>query len=256
MSDFFYFGSYYSPYIVVASSGHGPNTAGKRTPLINGRSIKEFEFNQPTKLKFLAALKRCGIACCDANYEAETKAIDVSRDTRIKRANSLIKCDKDKIRIIYVEIHFNAYDGKFDTNKGGLEVFYYTGSTKGKLLASSILHYLKNGTKQINRGVNSANFDVLKYTLMKAVLSENGFMDDRFEASIMLNENFQTEVAEEHCQGVCDYLGLIYVPPKQVNPKGLYKVQVGAFSNYDNAKNLSNKLKKDGYPTYIVGDDV
>lgn len=250
---FFYYGSYNSPYIIICSSGHGINTPGKRTPEIEGKRIKEFQFNQPTKLKLLSALKRCGIACCDANYEATTKAIDVSRNERIKRANSLIKNDKDKKRIIYIEIHYNAYNGKFDDKKGGLEIFCYKGSVKGKKLANCILHYLKNGTKQVNRGVKEWDYDVIKYTLMPAALSENGFMDQLFEAKLMLNEDFQTEVAEEHCKGVCDYFGLVYIPPKKETNK-LYKVQVGAFSKRENAENLSDLLKKDGYPVYIVED--
>jgi len=253
-NQFFYWGSYNSPVIVVCSSGHGQNTAGKRTPEINGKVIKEFQFNQPTKLKLLAALERCGIACCDANYEATSKAIDVELETRVKRANSLIKKSADKKRIIYVEIHYNAYNGVFDDKKGGLEIFYYKGSSKGKELASNILDYLKNGTKQVNRGIKTTTgLYVVKYTLMPAILSENGFMDMFFEAKLMLNEDFQNEVAEEHCKGICDYFGLIYIPPKKESNK-LYKVQVGAFSKKDNAEKLSNLLKKDGYPVYIVED--
>lgn len=34
---------------------------------------------------------------------------------------------------------------------------------------------------------------------------------------------------------------------------GLWRVQVGAFSNFDNAKGLNDKLEEDGYPTYMVG---
>lgn len=249
---FWYNGSYESPYIVICSSGHGPNTSGKRTPEINGIAIKEWQFNQPTKLKLLKALKRNGIACCDANYEGN---IDVSRDERIKRANSLIKKSKDKDRIIYVEIHYNAYNGKFDDKKGGLEIFCYKGSVKGKKLANCILYYLKNGTKQVNRGVKEWDYDVIKYTLMPAVLSENGFMDMFFEAKLMLNENFQTEVAEEHCKGICDYFGLPYIEPEKSKPDKLYKVQVGAFSKKENAENLVDLLKKDGYPSYIIDVD-
>lgn len=51
-----------------------------------------------------------------------------------------------------------------------------------------------------------------------------------------------------------------YVPktkPKQdkkAEPKGLFKVQTGAFAQKENAKALAKKMEKDGYDTHIVKD--
>ncbi len=55
-----------------------------------------------------------------------------------------------------------------------------------------------------------------------------------------------------YCSGV--YLKE-YVEPKS-STKTLYRVQCGAFSVYQNAKNLESRLKKDGYDTYIVTTTV
>ncbi|MBC8587120.1 N-acetylmuramoyl-L-alanine amidase [Paratissierella segnis] len=57
---------------------------------------------------------------------------------------------------------------------------------------------------------------------------------------------YKNQVA--YCSGV--YLKE-YIEPKSVTST-LYKVQCGAFSVHNNAKNLESKLKKDGYSTYIV----
>ena len=46
-----------------------------------------------------------------------------------------------------------------------------------------------------------------------------------------------------------------YVEPKP-STKTLYRVQCGAFSVYQNAKNLESRLKKDGYDTYIVTANI
>lgn len=34
--------------------------------------------------------------------------------------------------------------------------------------------------------------------------------------------------------------------------KGLWKVQVGAYAQRSNALEMEKKLKRDGYPTYVV----
>lgn len=45
--------------------------------------------------------------------------------------------------------------------------------------------------------------------------------------------------------------GDFYEGDKVVQTSGLYRVQVGAFATYINAKNLAEKLEREGYDTYI-----
>ena len=46
------------------------------------------------------------------------------------------------------------------------------------------------------------------------------------------------------------------VAPKPTEKKKIYRVQVGAFSVYENAVNYKKKLENDGYSAYIVEEDV
>jgi len=245
----FYYGNEEYKYITCGGSGHYLSTAGKRTPRIpelEGRVIHEYEFNQPVKIKMFEGLKRCGIACFDSNKES----YDVPLNERAKRANKLIKNESDLKRIIYVSIHFNAWDGKFGSNKGGISIYHYPTSTNGKKLATTIYNQLIQGTKQRKLGILTAKFAILKYTKMPAVLSENGFMDVLEEALLMLSEEFQSEVAEEHVKGICNYFGVKYIKP--VTPKDkLYRVQVGAFKNLENAEKLVERLNKAGFNSII-----
>ena len=48
-------------------------------------------------------------------------------------------------------------------------------------------------------------------------LIETGFMTSYREAMFMLNPLFQTEVGEEACHGVCDYLGVNYITRNNIN---------------------------------------
>lgn len=227
-------------YNVAIDHGHGMETPGKETPIMPdiGRRIKEKEFNSGVALKLMSALTRCGIGYTDV----APGLTDIPLAQRSAKANT-VKAD------ILVSIHYNAFDGKFDTNKGGLCVFHYPGSIEGARLAKCIHKYLKLGTKQLDRGVLSQDFHMLRVPKMPSALSENGFMDDRFDASLMLSTDFQTEVAEEHCQGICEYLNMPYIKPV---PKKIYRVQVGAFTIKANANALVNKLKTQGYNGYIV----
>ena len=225
--------------LVAIDDGHGMETAGKRTPPIpelNNRVIRENEFNKEVARLLATELNRCGI---DTLMVSPTDT-DTSLPDRVSLANKS-KAD------IYVSIHYNAYDGEFNSNDpSGLSIFHHTGSVKGKKLAEYIHKYLKEGTKQIDRGVKSANFYVLRYTNMPAVLSENGFMDNKKEALLMLDKDFQREVAREHAQGICDYFGVDYVPEKK------YKVEVGEYAILDHAINLQNRLKADGYNATVT----
>jgi len=193
-------------YLIALDDGHGMNTPGKRTPVVPkyGRFIHENEFNRAV-VKFLdEELRRCGFRTL---LVAPTDA-DTPLATRVNLANSK-KADA------YISIHYNAFDGKFDgpgKDPEGIEVFYYKGSAKGKKLADSIYKYLKQGTPQKLRGVKEGTFYVLRYTNMVSILSENGFMDNEREAILMLNVDFQKEVAMEHARGICDYFGVKYVP--------------------------------------------
>lgn len=203
---------------IFVDDGHGINTPGKRTPVLpNGQVIKENEFNRPTAEKFIKKAEAVGFNVVPVAPELE----DIPLKTRTDRANKIFKeliqkypnAPKDKLAI-FISFHYNAYDGKFGTNKGGFEVHYFRKderySKNGKILATYILKYLAQGTPQLNRGVKGSNFHVLRETLMTAALIEAGFMDVLEEAKLMLNENFQNEVATEVLKGICEYLDVPY----------------------------------------------
>ncbi|MFC7063014.1 N-acetylmuramoyl-L-alanine amidase family protein [Halobacillus seohaensis] len=192
-------------YLIALDDGHGKNTSGKRTPYIDhlGHSIRENEFNKQVVKYLDTELKRNGF---DTLLVAPTD-VDTSLSKRTKRANN---AGADA----YVSIHYNAYDGSFTgSNPSGIELYVYPGNLNRKAgkLAYHIGSYLRKGTKQNYRGVKEANFQVLRETNMAAVLSENGFMDHPDEAMLMMDAEFQQEVAIEHAKGICDFFNVLYV---------------------------------------------
>lgn len=245
-------------FLAFIDDGHGIETPGKRTPYIAelGRSIKENEFNAPVAKMIYEELKRHGV---HAYLTAPTNK-DVPLKDRTDYANKVYrehvkKYGKENVKAIFVSVHYNAFDGSFGGyNPEGISVHIYPGhrhKDAGKL-AECILNELKEGTDQKVRGIKEDNFHVLRETAMPAALTENGFMDNKKEALLMLDKDFQKEVALEHTKGILNYFGLEF---KKEKKDVLYKVQVGAFSNYDNAKQTAKRLREKGFPTYIIKQD-
>jgi N-acetylmuramoyl-L-alanine amidase len=236
---------------VALDDGHGLNTRGKETPYIPelGRRVKENEFNEAVVNYLAEMLLEQGFRVL---IIAPTDD-DISLDARTDQAN-------DHNVDIYVSIHYNALAHTFDySTASGVSVHIYPGhreKSAGKL-ANAVGKHLQKGTAQRWRGIKEDNFHILRETDMPAILTENGFMDDEFEASLMLKPAFQIEVASEHMLGIVEYFGFKLIEPEpeptpEPAPEGtLYKVQAGAFSSKENAEAHVRKLKAAGFSAFI-----
>ncbi|MEC3884570.1 N-acetylmuramoyl-L-alanine amidase [Halobacillus sp. HZG1] len=190
--------------LVALDDGHGMQTSGKRTPYISqlGRAIRENEFNR----KVVGFLSDLLLSNGFRVLLVAPTDVDTPLSYRTNYAN-------DYGADIYVSVHFNAMSFEFDySTASGISLHVYLDNMRyesGKL-ARAVGKYLQRGTKQNWRGYKENNFHVLRETNMPAILTENGFMDDRKEALLMLKEEFQKEVAIEHAQGICEYFGNVY----------------------------------------------
>lgn len=196
-----------SNYYIGGNDEHGinPPTPGKRTPVMPGlnRQIYENEFNNAAKNAFLAACLRQGFSV----YDVKPENYDVSISTRVVRIN------RQNLTAL-VTFAYNAYGDTFN-NANGFEVFYSPSNpraTQSRNLANAIYNRLSQGTSQNGRGVKTLDVGVLSSVNCVSALIEAGFMTNLREARLMINPLFTTEVGEEACQGVCDFLGVEYIP--------------------------------------------
>lgn len=212
-------------YYIGANDEHGvqPPTAGKRTPILPGlnRQIYENEFNRSAKNKFIEACMRQGFSV----YDVKPELNDISISNRIVRIN------RQNLTLL-VTFAYNAYGTTFNS-ASGVEVFYSTSNPKAsesKLLAEKIYSRVLDGTAQTGRGVKTLDVGVLSNVNCVSSLIEAGFMTNLREARLMINPIFQTEVGEEVCHGVCDYLGVNFV---ERNTLANYPtVKVGSKNNF------------------------
>jgi N-acetylmuramoyl-L-alanine amidase len=192
-------------YLIALDDGHGSGTAGKRTPFIKSldRQVRENEFNEKVTFYLKAELERCGFRTL---LTAPT-----DEDTPLKeRTNHANKMGADAL----ISNHFNAFDGKFDgagSDPEGHSLHIYFEDVNGRRLAECIAKYLKQGTKQVYRGIIEQNLHMTREFNKAGVLVENGFMDNEKESLLMINEEFQREAAKEQARGVCDFFGVPYV---------------------------------------------
>jgi N-acetylmuramoyl-L-alanine amidase len=246
-------------YLAFLDDGHGILTPGKRTPYIPElkRYIKENEFNAPVVDMLAEELKRSGV---DVYLTAPTDD-DTSLRDRVDYANKIYwqYCSKygaANVKAVFISIHYNAFDGKFDSrDPKGHSVHIYPGhrhKDAGKL-ADNIGKHLRGGTPQQWRGIVEQDLYITRETVMPAILSENGFMDNKSEALLMLNKDFQYEVSLEHAKGACDYFDIKHVPKKtsSISPGVYYRVVAGSFSSKANANDQVSKLKSKGIDSFL-----
>ena len=199
-------------FLIGANDEHGvnPPTSGKRTPVVPGlnRQIYENEFNRMAKNRFIEACMRQDFSVYDVKPEVQ----DISINERIRRINS-------QNLTLLVTFAYNAFGETFSSAQG-LEVFYSPQSPKAsqsRNLAENLYAELIGGTAQNGRGVKTLDVGVLSNVNCVSSLIEAGFMTNLREARLMINPLFQTEVGEEACHGVCNYLGVPYLPRDNLN---------------------------------------
>lgn len=110
----------------------------------------------------------------------------------------------------FVSIHCNAAATAKAT---GTETFYWNGGA-GKKLAAKIQNQVVGSVGTVNRGTKTANFTVLAYTEMPAVLVETAFITNPADAELLRDR--QDEFARAIARGVTDYTATLAELPESV----------------------------------------
>lgn len=153
---------------------------------------------------------------------------------------------------VHIDYHLNAY-GDGWTNAGGTETYIYTTWPKeAAALAGKIQTNLIRELGFHNRGVKASNFQMVRETKMTALIVEFAFMTNRNEAMKMRTSEYQKKAARAVVEGLVAQYGLRKRPADISIHDGLYRVQVGAFSDINRAKALVEELKAKGYEAIII----
>ncbi|MFC5464972.1 N-acetylmuramoyl-L-alanine amidase [Lederbergia graminis] len=234
---------------IMIDAGHGPNTAGKRSP---DGSLREFQFTSAVAEYLEEELNNYQGVQTSFSHDA-SRRIDVPLIERTNRANAW-KAD------LFISIHANAYTGRWHTG-GGIETYVYTTRPKEALeLANKVQNELIKATGLRNRGVKSADFHVLRESNMTAILTECGFYDNKEELALLKKDSYRRKCADAICKGIVDMYNL---KRKQMvksantstpSKTGEYKVQktIGGYITAADAKAKRNKKTNVTKGSYYV----
>lgn len=196
-------------YMWCLDNGHAEKTPGKRSAPFdfNGITIQflEYEFNRDIVRRIIAALKEKDIEFFNVVPEEEE---DIRLAERVRRANSL----PSKLPKLYVSVHSNAGPPRPGSDWvvpsiSGVETWHYHGSSKGTKMAAIFQKEIVRATGWKNRGLKTTKIKglyVLKHTSMPAVLTENGFFNNKEEVQKLMQDDVRQAIADAHIAAILE----------------------------------------------------
>ena len=186
---------------IVIDAGHGGDDPGK----IGIGGALEKDINLEISKKLQKCLEKEGIRVVmtrkDGDSLAEPGAANQKQSDMRKRCDIIEKEDP----VFTVSIHQNSYPQE---SVHGPQVFYYTQSEPGRLLAGCIQDAL-NTDLQVDRPreIKANNtYYLLKRSKSPTVIVECGFLSNRAEEAKLATEEYQDRVAQAVYRGIMECL--------------------------------------------------
>ena len=173
---------------VMLDAGHG----GSDTGAIGVSKVYEKDITLSVTKRVQQRLESMGIKVLMTRENDRF----VSLGERADLANKLLPS-------VFVSIHANSIP---DPSFTGVMTFHFKDSEAGRLLANLIHGELLSRTGAVDKGVRTANFFVLRETVVPAVLVEIGFLTNEYEETKLKDPFYQDIIAEAVSRGVFNYL--------------------------------------------------
>ena len=149
---------------------------------------------------------------------------------------------------LHIPIHTNAFNGK---TLGGTLVMLYSMEDENKRAGEAIL----NAVAPISPGPDyslreNPRLAELNGTKAIAVYLEVEFHDNGTGANWIINN--VKSIGEAICKGVCEFFGAAYKVDGTETSDKLYRVQIGAFKEKNNAEDCLQKAKNAGFTDAFI----
>ena len=192
-------------YTLLIDNGHGINTPGKRSPLLeDGRSrLFEWEFTRRVAQRIVELAPQYDIKPVILVPEDD----DISLTARATRANNYIRSNPGE-KCVLISIHGNAAgNGSSWMSARGWEAWTTIGKTNSDKLAECLYNaarkFFPSDTKF--RKDKENNFTVIYKASCPAVLTENFFYDNLEDCRYMLSYIGIDAIARAHLAGTVYY---------------------------------------------------
>lgn len=190
-----------SGFVIVIDAGHGGYDPGKVSP----DGVNEKDINLSIAQKLSAALKERGHTVfmtrdCDMSLSEADASHKKSSDLAARVALA-----QDTGAMLYLSIHQNSYSAEY---VHGAQVFYYSTSADGKLLAESIQSRLISDADPDNtrNAKGNSEYMVLTDSPCTAVIIECGFLSNPAECARLCDEAYQQTLSDAIASGVQDWI--------------------------------------------------
>jgi N-acetylmuramoyl-L-alanine amidase len=187
-------------------------TPGKRS--LDG-SMYEWEFNDGCVRHFMDELSKYE-AVEQLRVDDPTGKRDVPLAERAQKANAW-----------GANLHISFHGNAGSTTASGIETFIYPNtSAHNRQVALTIHNHIINATGRINRGLKTADFQILRTTKMESLLIEGGFMTNAEELALMKTDAYRSKVGRAVAAGVAESYGL----KRKAEPMRLFSFYTGGYN--------------------------
>lgn len=190
---------------------------------------------------------QCNRIAVSAEYHLKRHGFEVKKASEGQNMWTSINESNSWGANLHVPIHTNAFNGSLT---GGTLIMLYSTSGENLKAGQAIFNRLAPITPGSDYSIRAnTGLAELNSTKAIAVYVECEFHDTKDGANFIINNT--DKIGEAIAHGICDYFGTNWMDDGNTSDS-FYRVQVGAFSNRQNAENQMNKLKEEGYDAFIV----
>ncbi|MBO5022838.1 MAG: N-acetylmuramoyl-L-alanine amidase [Clostridia bacterium] len=186
---------------VIIDAGHGGRDGGASTE--DGVLEKDLNLSVAKKLQSLLLLTDMNVVM---TRETDIMlAEESSSHKKLDDLNSRLDMADDFEKCIFVSIHMN----KFPVEKySGLQVYYSKNDAQSRVLADIIQNktsaLLQSGNARITKAADSSIY-ILHHIEVPAVLVECGFLSNKTEAALLMDEEYQGKLAAIIAASVAEF---------------------------------------------------
>lgn len=229
---------------IVIDAGH--NYSGCDTGAINKEAdAREEIINWQIADKLKTLLEDMGYRVVITRPEVTD---NVKGSTLVESLQSRVDIAHSALADMFISIHCNAGGGR------GVETYCFSESGYSGRLANLVQEKITENTELYDRGVKTANFYVIKNTVMPAILVESGFIDNSFDVKILTSESGQMRIAEAIAEAVRIYDDMS--PIKKNSEEKLGEVLSSESAEEEEPRNVNSEEKTEEVSSKITEVEI
>ena len=189
--------------VIVLDAGHGKPDEGAQS----STGTTEAETNLKIALKVQSLLEQSGatviLTRCDdeAIYDLDSKTL---KQKKISDIHNRVKIGNEAQADIFVSIHLNKIPQE---QYWGWQCFYKEGNEQSIKLAKSLQENLNESIQKENKRVamKLENVYIMKHVEIPISIVECGFLSNKEEEKLLLEDSYQDKLAWGIYNGIIDY---------------------------------------------------